>query len=195
MSKKTHRSRVVAVVLVVLTVSVIAAIATMVIFFKIQTADMNPTSRPTISPSTTPAPPVTRLPRSVIPDRYKIFLHLQFYTRTLEFENTTSENQTERFTGNSTLFFKSVQRSSAIYLHSSNLTVFDSVVRNVDTGEVVESRVEYNHEWSEFLQVSLGQALEVDGNYSLSLKFEGWMAFLNGMFLSIYKERDSETLR
>uniref|UniRef100_A0A3P8X317 Aminopeptidase n=1 Tax=Cynoglossus semilaevis TaxID=244447 RepID=A0A3P8X317_CYNSE len=195
MSKKTHRSRVVAVVLVVLTVSVIAAIATMVIFFKIQTADMNPTSRPTISPSTTPAPPVTRLPRSVIPDRYKIFLHLQFYTRTPEFENTTNENQTERFTGNSTLFFKSVQRSSAIYLHSSNLTVFDSVVRNVDTGEVVESRVEYNHEWSEFLQVSLGQALEVDGNYSLSLKFEGWMAFLNGMFLSIYEERDSETLR
>lgn len=195
MSKKTHRSRVVAVVLVVLTVSVIAAIATMVIFFKIQTADMNPTSRPTISPSMTPAPPVTRLPRSVIPDRYKIFLHLQFYTRTPEFENTTNENQTERFTGNSTLFFKSVQRSSAIYLHSSNLTVFDSVVRNVDTGEVVESRVEYNHEWSEFLQVSLGQALEVDGNYSLSLKFEGWMAFLNGMFLSIYEERDSETLR
>lgn len=190
MPKESIISKALASAFVVLTVSVIAGTVTMVILYKTQISEMNPTPRPTFPPTTTGPPPVMRLPKNLIPHSYKVFLKPHLYTRIIEEVNVTSPNQTFLFTGNSTVNFHCVQTTSTIYLHSNNLKVFDPVVINTDKDERIRvSDMMHHEDESDFLEVELNERLEEGGNYSLFLAFSGQMSEdLEGLYVSTYQE-------
>lgn len=189
MPKESAKSKAFAVTFVILTVSVIAGIVVMSIFYKTQIAKMNPTPRPTFPSTTTGLPPVIRLPKNLIPQRYKVLIQPQLYTQITEVVNVTSPNQTMVFTGNSTVSFHCVQGTRAIYLNSMDLTISDQVVMNKDTNERIGVSSVKNHEdESNFLEIQLNDALAAGGNYSLFLAFNGEIRNLHGMFVSTYVE-------
>nr|XP_019964347.1 PREDICTED: aminopeptidase N-like [Paralichthys olivaceus] len=193
MSWNSCKSKLLAGAFVVLTISIIAGMAIMIIFYQSQISAMNPTPRPTFAPTTTELPPEGRLPRDLVPESYEVVLQPHFYTRIIEVENVTSPNQTSHFTGNSTVNFKCVQKTSSIFLHSKGLEVSDSMVKNRDdVDEKIRSSVVYPG-YSDFLEIQLNVALEAGGNYSLFLNFKGEMTDnLEGLYLSTYSEGDSE---
>ncbi|XP_034444137.1 aminopeptidase Ey-like [Hippoglossus hippoglossus] len=186
---KNCKSKLIAGACVVLTISVIAGIVTMVVFYTTQISTMNPTPRPTFLPTTTQLPPDRRLPRNLVPESYEVVLQPHFYTRIIEVVNVTSPNQSTLFTGNSTVYFKCVQKTSSIYLHSRELEVSDSVVKNRDNlnEEIRSSVVDPGN--LDFMEIQLNVALEAGGNYSLFLNFKGEsMGTMDGLFLSTYLE-------
>ncbi|XP_058502629.1 aminopeptidase N-like [Solea solea] len=190
MPKNSHKSKFFASVFIVLVISIITAIITMVIFYQIQTSTMNPTPRPTFPPTTTVPPLATQLPRSIIPERYQVSLKTHFYNQIMEPENVTASNQTTFFTGNSTVYFECVQATSTVHLHIRELTVWGAVVKNINTKETIECSTSYDEELSEFLEIQLSEELKVGENYSLFLKFEGFMSpYLEGFYLSMYNHR------
>ncbi|XP_034541819.1 alanyl (membrane) aminopeptidase a [Notolabrus celidotus] len=194
MSKNSSISKAFAATSAVLTVCAIAGIVVMVILYKTQISTMNPTPRPTI-PETTPGPPpVMRLPKNLIPERYELFLQPHFYTKIIEEVNVTSPNQTMLFTGNSTVHFHCVQRTSTIYLHSLDLTVSEPVVMDKALNERIGvSSMTYVEGWANFLEINLRDVLEAGGNYSLFLNFKGEMSqSLDGLYLSTYVDGEPE---
>ncbi|XP_068460282.1 aminopeptidase N-like [Clinocottus analis] len=190
MPKETGLSKAFAATFVVLTVSVIAGIVTMIIVYKTEIATMNPTPRPTFTSTTTSPPPVLRLPKNLVPQRYQVVLQPHLYTRIIEEVNVTSPNQTMLFTGNSTVTFHCVQVTKAVYLHSVDLAVSDPVLRNKDTNQKigVSSMKNLNEQEGNFLEVQLDDVLEEGGNYTLFLAFRGEMTELEGIFVSTYTE-------
>ncbi|KAK5928609.1 hypothetical protein CgunFtcFv8_013661 [Champsocephalus gunnari] len=190
MSKNSSVSKAFAAAFVVLTASAIAGIVTMVIMYKTQIATMNPTPRPTFPPTTTGLPPVTRLPKNLVPERYKVLLWPRFYSQILEEVNVTSPNQTALFTGNTTVYFHCVQGTSSIYLHSQNLDVYGPVVASTDTDEGIRvTRMENRQDQTNFLEIELDYALKTGGNYSLFLSFRGEVSGgLEGLYGSSYEE-------
>ncbi|KAJ4937512.1 hypothetical protein JOQ06_002147 [Pogonophryne albipinna] len=190
MSKNSSVSKAFAAAFVVLTASAIAGIVTMVILYKTQIATMNPTPRPTFPSTTTGLPPVTRLPKNLVPERYKVLLWPRFYSQILEEVNVTSPNQTALFTGNTTVYFHCVQGTSSIYLHSQNLDVYGPVVASTDTDEGIRvTRMENHQDQTNFLEIELDYALKTGGNYSLFLSFRGEVSDdLKGMYGSTYEE-------
>ncbi|KAM7002050.1 alanyl (membrane) aminopeptidase-like b [Tautogolabrus adspersus] len=190
MAKKSSVSKGIAAAFVILTVFALAGIVTMVILYKTQISTMNPTPRPTILPTTPGLPPVMRLPTNLIPQNYKVFLQPHLYTKIIEEVNVTSPNQTMLFTGNSTVDFHCVQKTSTIYLHSSDLAVSGPVVMDKDQNEVIHfSTMKYHDDGSNFLEIHLRDALDAGGNYSLFLAFKGEISQgLDGLFLSTYVE-------
>uniref|UniRef100_A0A3Q3EYU0 Aminopeptidase n=1 Tax=Labrus bergylta TaxID=56723 RepID=A0A3Q3EYU0_9LABR len=174
MAKKSSVSKGIAAAFVILTVSAVVGIVTMVILYKTQIAKMNPTPRPTISITTPGPPPVMRLPTNLIPQNYKLVLQPHLYTRIIEEVNVTSPNQTMLFTGNSTVDFHCVQKTSTIYLHSLDLAVSGSVVMDKDKNELIRaSALKYHEDGSNFLEIQLSDVLDAGGNYSLFLTFKG----------------------
>ncbi|KAK5867984.1 hypothetical protein PBY51_012433 [Eleginops maclovinus] len=190
MSKNSLVSKAFAAAFAVLTISSIAGIVTMVILYKTQISTMNPTPRPTFPSTTTGLPPVMRLPKNLVPERYKVLLWPHFYTRIIEEVNVTSPNQTALFTGNTTVFFHCVQSTSTIYLHSQDLEVFGGSVVNIDKNERIPVIQTVNHkDQTDFLEIQLDNALETGGNYSLYLAFSGELSDnLLGMYSSTYEE-------
>ncbi|KAF0040887.1 hypothetical protein F2P81_006785 [Scophthalmus maximus] len=189
MPKNNYKSKIIAATFVLLTLAVIGGIVTMIIFYNNQISTMNPTPRPTFPPTTAAPPPSMRLPRNLIPESYEIFLQPHLYSRIIEEVNVTSPNQTTLFTGNSTVHFKCVQRTRSIYLHSVDLVVSNSVVKNKDTDERIHSTVKYPKGSGEFLEVQLNEALEAGGNYSLFLAFKGEISeSLYALYVSSYIE-------
>nr|XP_020470344.1 aminopeptidase N-like isoform X2 [Monopterus albus] len=189
MPKESFIFKAVATTFVILTISVIAGIVTMIIFYKTQISTVKPTPRPTFPSTTTGPPPVMRLPRNLIPDSYTVFLQPDFYTRIIEVENVTSPNQTMLFTGNSTVNFHCVQRTSTIYLHSTELDVDGAVVKNRDTNKKMDVGEIKHKDESSFLEVPLEETLEAGRNYSLFLNFKGKMSKnLDGLYVSSYVE-------
>lgn len=186
---KSSKSKAFAVTFVVLTVSAIGSIITMILIYNKEISTMNPTPRPTYPSTTMGPPPVMRLPEHLVPERYKIFLHLHFYSR-IEVDNGTTPEQTMLFTGNSTVNFHCVQRTRSIYLHSRDLRVSKPVVKNRDSDEEIRvSNVTFHSDRSDFLQVRLNEALEAGMNYSLFLAFEGQLSDnLEGPYVSTYHE-------
>ncbi|XP_060892278.1 alanyl (membrane) aminopeptidase-like b [Labrus mixtus] len=190
MAKKSFVSKGIATAFVILTVSALVGIVTMVILYNTQISKMNPTPRPTISVTTPGPPPVMRLPTNLIPENYKVFLQPHLYTKIIEEVNVTSPNQTMLFTGNSTVDFHCVQKTSTIYLHSLDLAVSGPVVMDKDKNELIRaSALKYHEDGSNFLEIQLSDALDAGGNYSLFLAFKGEISqSLEGLFLSIYVE-------
>ncbi|KAK1874928.1 Aminopeptidase N [Dissostichus eleginoides] len=190
MSKNSSVTKAFAAAFVVLTASAIAGIVTMVILYKTQIATMNPTPQPTFPSTTTGLPPVMRLPKNLVPDRYKVFLWPHFHSQIIEEVNVTSPNQTALFTGNTTVYFHCVQGTSSIYLHSQNLDVYGPVVASTDTDEGIRvTKMENHQDQTNFLEIELDCALKMGGNYSLFLAFRGEVSSgLVGMYGSTYEE-------
>lgn len=172
----------------VLTVAVIGGIITMVIFYKTQIGPMNPTARPTLLPTTLAPPPDRRLPKSLVPEKYRIFIQTLFYHEFIEKTNITTPNQTLFFGGNSTVNFQCVERTMSIYLHSEGLNVSNPTVWNRDTDEKIKVSSYHHHgDESDFLQIDLNEVLETNMSYSLSLDFNGKMSeYLEGLYISTY---------
>ncbi|XP_034031432.1 aminopeptidase N-like [Thalassophryne amazonica] len=189
MSKGSLISKAVAAVAVILTVSVIGGIITMVIVYEKMLATLNPTPRPTLPTTTTAPPPVLRLPGSLIPESYKIYLQLHFYPKIIKEVNVTSPNQTMLFTGNSTVKFRCIQTTKTIYLHSDQLKVYGEKVVNTETNEVIGVySVSSEDSPKNFLKIMLNDMLEKGGSYSLFLTFKGEMSGLTGLYMSTYTE-------
>lgn len=189
MPKVSFISKALAATFVVLTVSVIAGLITMIVLYKTQISTMNPTPRPTLPSTTMGPPPVMRLPKNLVPEKYTIFLQPHFYTRIIEEVNVTSPNQT-LFTGNSTVEFHCAQGTSTIYLHSKDLMITDPAVMNKDTSEKIHvSSMKHHTDESNFLEIQLDDALEAGNNYSLFLAFSGEVSEnLEALYLSTYVE-------
>lgn len=94
------------------------------------------------------------------------------------------------FTGNSTVEFRCVERTSTIYLNSKDLKVSNPLVKNTKTNEKIphSSMISHDDE-SNFLEIPLNEHLEAGKNYSLFLDFEGEISVnLEGLYLSSYVE-------
>ncbi|XP_043979489.1 aminopeptidase N-like [Gambusia affinis] len=196
MPQKSALSKSLAVAFAVLTVSAIGGMISMMIVFEIQTANINMTERPTVPTTTLAPPPVMRLPRSLIPERYEILLHPHFYSRIVEKVNVTTPNQTLFFNGSSTVYFRCHQATKHIFLHSFELSVSSLLV--TDRDENVPLKIlshQHHHDESDFLEIELGDNLKTDGNYSLSLSFEGEISeYLQAMYLSKYTETNFDSV-
>ncbi|XP_061138849.1 alanyl (membrane) aminopeptidase-like b [Syngnathus typhle] len=174
----------------ILTASAICSMVTMVIFYEIQIGPMNATEKPTDPPPIIIPPPVMRLPTNLVPDNYKLFLHLQLYSRIIEEVNVTTPNQTMVFTGTSTVHFHCVEKTQSIYLHSRDLRVYDPFVKNKMTNKKIEIINMKNHvNESDFLEIQLKEELMAGKNYSLFLEFQGEISQnLQALYLSTYNE-------
>ncbi|XP_045892282.1 alanyl (membrane) aminopeptidase a [Micropterus dolomieu] len=192
--KDSFTSKALATAFVILTISVIAGIVTMTILYKTEISKLNPTPRPTFPSTTTGPPPVMRLPKNLIPQSYKVFLQPHLYTQIIEKINVTSPNQTMLFTGNSTVNFHCVQRTSTIYLNSKDLAVSDPAVMDKNTNEMISvSELKYHEDESNFLEIQLNNALEAGRNYSLFLAFKGEISEnLDALYVSTYIEGDPD---
>ncbi|XP_029009681.1 aminopeptidase N-like [Betta splendens] len=190
MPKVSILSKAVAATFVILTISVIAGIITMVVFYKSEISTMNPTPRPTFPSTTLAPPPVMRLPRSLVPEKYTITIKPEFYSRIIEKVNVTSPNQTLVFSGESTVEIRCVQKTRSIYLHSKNLLVSDEVVMNKNTEERIKvSSVKNHDDETDFLEIQLDSDLEEGSIYTLQLAFRGEISEnLEALYLSSYVE-------
>lgn len=190
MPKRSIISKIVAFIFVILTISAIAGIVTMVILYNTELSTLK-SPHPTTESATTAAPPVMRLPKDLIPHSYKVFLQPHLYTRIIEMENFTSPNQSILFTGNSTVNFHCAQTTTAIYLHSRDLTLLgEAVVMNTKTNKRINAPVmtPFN-EQSDLLEIQLDESLEAGEDYSLFLAFKGEMSEgLDGLYVSSYSE-------
>ncbi|KAM7396288.1 hypothetical protein PAMP_019340 [Pampus punctatissimus] len=190
MPKRSITSVAFAATFVLLTISVIAGTITMVILYNIQKDLLKPTQRPNVTPATEQPPPVMRLPKNLIPERYEVFIWPEFYTRIIEVVNETTPNQTLHFTGNSTVNLYCAQKTDTIYLHSKNLKVYHPVVKDRDSnGYFAVSDMIFHTDESDFLEIQLKSALKAGANYSLFLTFEGETSeYSEGLFVSNYYE-------
>lgn len=190
MAKSSSVSKAIAIAFITLTILAIAGIVTMVIFYKEQISTMNPTPRPTIVVTTPGPPPVMRLPKNLVPERYELFLQPHLYTQIIEEVNVTSPNQTMLFTGNSTVHFHCVQKTSTIYLHSVDLKLSGEAVMDKDRNRRIGiSSVKHHENGNNFFEINLTDNLEAGGNYSLFLAFEGEISeSLEGLYVSKYVE-------
>uniref|UniRef100_A0A8C7PQW8 Aminopeptidase n=1 Tax=Oncorhynchus mykiss TaxID=8022 RepID=A0A8C7PQW8_ONCMY len=180
-------SKVLAIATVVMTVSSIGGIITMMIVYETERIKINPTPPPTPNATIlypTGPPPNLRLPGNLIPERYEIVLQPRLYT----FINNAT-NQSLIFTGNSTVYFRCVEKTKTIFLHSKQ-NVTDVTVKDLDNKKTinVKNTILYNNE-SNFLEIRLEGVLEEDGNYSLFTAFEGELLDdLAGFYMSSYKK-------
>uniref|UniRef100_A0A8C8DG72 Aminopeptidase n=1 Tax=Oncorhynchus tshawytscha TaxID=74940 RepID=A0A8C8DG72_ONCTS len=183
-------SKVLAIATVVMTVSSIGGIITMMIVYETERIKMNPTPPPTPNATIlypTGPPPNLRLPGNLIPERYELVLQPRLYT----FVNNAT-NQSLIFTGNSTVYFRCVEKTKTIFLHSKQ-NVTDVTVKDLDNKKTinVKNTILYNNE-SNFLEIRLEGVLEEDGNYSLFTAFEGELLDdLAGFYMSSYKKEPS----
>uniref|UniRef100_A0A674EWX2 Aminopeptidase n=1 Tax=Salmo trutta TaxID=8032 RepID=A0A674EWX2_SALTR len=180
-------SKVLAIATVVMTVSSIGGIITMMIVYETERIKTNPTPPPTPNATIlypTGPPPNLRLPGNLIPESYDIVLQPHLYT---VIPNAT--NQSLIFTGNSTVYFRCVEKTKTIFLHSKQ-NVTDVTVKDLDNKRTinVKNTILYNNE-SNFLEIRLEGVLEEDGNYSLFTAFEGELLNdLAGFYMSSYKK-------
>ncbi|XP_059192055.1 alanyl (membrane) aminopeptidase-like b [Centropristis striata] len=190
MSKNAVISKAFAAAFAILTVSVIVGIVGMIIYYNKEISTMNPTVRPIITSTTVAPPPKTRLPQNVIPHSYKVFLQPHLYTRIIEKINVTSPNQTYVFTGNSTVNFHCVNVTRNIYLYSLDLKISKAVVMDEDKNKMIPvTAVNNTNTVHNFLEIKLNKDLEVGGNYSLFLAFEGEMLNVpDSLYVSTYIE-------
>lgn len=186
---KSYKSKASVTAFLFCTVSVIGSIVTLIVLFRNQIFTMNQ------GPAS-----LHRLPKNLIPESYNIFLQPHLFSRVIDVVNVTAPNQTMLFTGNSTVNFHCVQRTSIIYLHSEDLAVSNPAVVDRDSDEVIGVySVKYHTESSSLLEIQLDEALEAGRNYSLFLAFKGEISeTLQGLYVSKYNEglpddeRDSE---
>ncbi|XP_061775890.1 aminopeptidase N-like [Nerophis ophidion] len=180
---------------VVLALSVIGGIVTMIIMYKTEISTMNPTPRPTYPSTTLAPPPEMRLPTSLVPENYNIFLKMDLYSQIVEEVNVTTPNQTLLFSGTSLVRFLCVEKTKSIFVHSLDLLISDAVVKN--EGENKEIRIlsmKHHQDQSDFLEFELNEALEEGRTYSLFVSFSGNMSDeLHGLYVGTYDERHARS--
>ncbi|XP_015256878.1 PREDICTED: aminopeptidase N [Cyprinodon variegatus] len=191
MPRKSSLSMGFAIALAILTISAIGGMISMIIVFELETSQINMTEHPPTVPSTmAPLPTSWRLPRNLIPERYEITIQVDLYTRIVEEVNVMTPNQTLLFRGNSTVHFKCQQNTSSVILHSLGLNVSSPCVFNKDTNASIVANITNNEkDGLDFLEIKTEELFITDGNYSLSLEFEGELSeYLDAFFVSRYAE-------
>uniref|UniRef100_A0A8C6TIW3 Aminopeptidase n=1 Tax=Neogobius melanostomus TaxID=47308 RepID=A0A8C6TIW3_9GOBI len=190
MAKTSCMSKAFAAVFGILTILVTGTLVGMVVYYNMELQKLNPTPPPTVPSTTLAPPPEMRLRGDVLPESYKVFIQVYFYTRIIEEVNVTSPNQTLTYDGNVTVHLKCVKKTKTIFLHSRHQEVFNATVKNRDSNKYlgVEECIFHKDE-SDFLEIVLNEALEVGGNYSLFLNFSADInEYLDGLYLSTYQE-------
>ncbi|XP_061783528.1 aminopeptidase N-like [Nerophis lumbriciformis] len=192
---KSSTSKAFAAAFVILALAAIGSIVTMIIIYNIQITPMNPSPRPTYPTTTLGPPPAMRLPTSLVPENYKIFLQMDFYSQIVEEVNVTTPNQTLLFSGTSLVRFHCVEKTQSIYLHSRDLLVSDAVVKNEDENKKISIlSMKPHQDQSDFLEFQLKETLEKGRNYSLLVSFSGHMSDqLHGLYISTYDERHARS--
>ncbi|XP_069018368.1 alanyl (membrane) aminopeptidase-like b isoform X1 [Embiotoca jacksoni] len=194
MVDKFATSKAIAAAFAVMTVSAIAGTIAMITLFEIQSSGINMTAVPTEPITTLAPPPVMRLPESLVPEAYELYLWPHLYTKIIEKVNVTSPNQTMLLTGNSTVHFQCVQATRSIFLHSKDLTILASKVMEKDKKKEIPSLKPIHHtDGSDFMEIPLDDNLKKGEKYSLFLSFEGEISQnLQALFVSTYDEGEPE---
>ncbi|XP_072292126.1 alanyl (membrane) aminopeptidase-like b [Eucyclogobius newberryi] len=194
MSKNSSMSKIFASIFAIFTFIAIGSLVAMVIIYNIRLNYLNPTPPPTEPVTTLAPPPEMRLRGDILPTSYQVFIHVPLYTRIIEEVNVTSPNQTFTFNGNVTIHLQCVQKSKTIFLHSLYQLLSKPVVMDRDSNKQFEvENYKLHNDQSDFLEILLTDTMEVGGNYSLFMAFEGDISFnLEGLFVSSYKEGKPE---
>lgn len=189
MGKGVYISKGLAIATVVLTVSAVSGIVLMIVMYQLQIKENPPTELPTLIPTTpipTGPPPNLRLPDSLIPETYEVFLRPYFYA---VLENNTE--QTHVFRGNSTVRFRCVKDTRSIFLHALQLSVSNVKVTDYVTGKNIEvERYEVHFNKTNFFEIQLKEVMNGNGSlYELFTEFEGELLDdLAGLYMSRYTE-------
>ncbi|XP_062860671.1 alanyl (membrane) aminopeptidase-like b [Trichomycterus rosablanca] len=192
MAKGVYISKAVAIATAVLTVSAVCGIVGMIVLYQIQ-VKINPPVRPTtpIPTMTIPTgpPPTLRLPDSLIPLSYQVFLQPYLYTR---LSNGTEQDYV--FKGNSTVRLQCVKNTRSIFLHAFNLSISEVAVTHSFTGESLKvERYKVHNNDSNFFEIQLKDVLVGNGScYDLFTKFEGELGEWTGLYASYYTEKTDE---
>ncbi|KAL7871287.1 hypothetical protein SRHO_G00087840 [Serrasalmus rhombeus] len=193
MGKGVYISKGLAIATVVVTVSAICGIVLMVVMYQLQIEKKPPVRPPTFAPTTpfpTGPPPSLRLPDSLVPESYEIFLQPYLY---VELPNAT--DQTPFFKGNSTVRFQCVKNTRSIFLHALQLNVTKVVVTHSVTGNNIGvGRTTLHEDESNFFEIQLKDVLIGNGSYyDLFTEFEGQLLDdLAGLYMSQYSKNTSD---
>uniref|UniRef100_A0AAR2LK22 Aminopeptidase n=1 Tax=Pygocentrus nattereri TaxID=42514 RepID=A0AAR2LK22_PYGNA len=193
MGKGVYISKGLAIATVVVTVSAICGIVLMVVMYQLQIEKKPPVRPPTFAPTTpfpTGPPPSLRLPDSLVPESYEIFLQPYLY---VELPNAT--DQTPFFKGNSTVRFQCVKNTRSIFLHALQLNVTKVVVTHSVTGDNIGvGRTTLHEDESNFFEIQLKEVLIGNGSYyDLFTEFEGQLLDdLAGLYMSQYSKNTSD---
>ncbi|KAL4641907.1 aminopeptidase N-like isoform X1 [Arapaima gigas] len=137
---------------------------------------------PTVAPSELPLN--MRLPRSLIPDRYRIYLQVHLNTKP---SNIT--NQTFSFSGNSTVKFKCVEASKWIYIHCKDLNLTFMQVMDEKWSTIDVKNFTMENDERNFLEIELTDTLRVNATYYLVTAFNGPLVHsLAGLYIAQYRE-------
>lgn len=190
MAKGTCMTKALAIGIGILTVSSVCGLVMMAVMYKIQIDKYPPVSpppptKPTVIP--TGRPPTLRLPDSLIPESYKVFIQPYLYAAITN--NYT--NQSFAFTGHSTVSVKCMRDSKSIFLHAQNLNVTTLEVRKPDSNEKLSvSGYKIHHDESNFLEIQLKDKMFENGTYDIFTQFEGELFDgLDGFYVSRYTEK------
>ncbi|XP_048828516.1 alanyl (membrane) aminopeptidase-like b [Brienomyrus brachyistius] len=183
-------SKALAVGIGVVTTSAVCSMVAMVVIYQIEMSN-DPPRRPPTPPATTPfpagPPPNLRLPDTLIPQTYKVYLQPHFHVRV-----TNITNQTFAFTGNSTVIFKCVKNTNRIFVHSKGLNV---TAYRVSDGRNAELRGKLNltEGSSNFMEIDLDGVLKAGETYTLFTAFEGELQDnMVGFYKSKYTENEED---
>ncbi|XP_023671110.1 alanyl (membrane) aminopeptidase-like b [Paramormyrops kingsleyae] len=163
-------SKALAVGIGVVTASAVCSMVAMVVIYQIEMSN-DPPRRPPTPPATTPfpsgPPPNLRLPDTLVPQMYKLYLQPHFHVQV-----TNITNQTFAFTGNSTVIFKCVKNTNRIFLHSKDLNVTEYRVSDGRNTEL-RGKLSLTMGSSNFMEIELDGVLKAGETYTLFTAFEG----------------------
>lgn len=190
MAKSTGMSKALAIGIGVITVCSVGGLVVMAVFFQIQINDNEPTipPRPILpTPLPTDLPDSLRLPDSLIPESYNVFLQSYLY-------GAITNNYTEQsylFTGNSTVRVKCMKNSSRVFLHVHNINVTAVEVRKSDSNEKLALKgYQIFENETNFLDIHLEVMMIENGTYDIFTEFEGeLLEDLTGFYASRYSEK------
>lgn len=174
-----------AVVLIVLTVWALGGILATVLLFKYGRSRL----------ATTEAPPLMRLPKTLLPHSYRLILQPHLHTRVTGEQNKSSYEQMLRFDGASVVRFRCVEKTRTIYLHSKDLWITNppAVVNQKTNVSVKVTQTVFHNDESDFMEILLEEPLEEGEDYSLGLTFWGELSETSaGLYWSTYEEGGEE---
>ncbi|NP_001038326.1 alanyl (membrane) aminopeptidase-like b isoform X1 [Danio rerio] len=193
MAKSTGMSKALAIGIGVITVCSVGCLVVMAVFFQIQVGNNKPTPppRPILpTPLPTDLPESLRLPDSLIPESYNVFLQPYLYA-------AITNNYTEQsylFTGNSTVRVNCTKTSSRVFLHVHNINVTAVEVRKSDTNEKLPLKgYQIFKNETNFLDIHLEVAIKENGTYDIFTEFEGeLLEDLTGFYASRYTGKGTD---
>ncbi|KPP72867.1 hypothetical protein Z043_108090 [Scleropages formosus] len=132
------------------------------------------------------APPNMRLPKSLIPDRYRVYLQVHLDSKA---SNVTRETFT--FSGNSTVKFKCTEATAWIYIHCKDLNVTFLRAMDEKQSTVEVKNVTVKKDESNFLEIELRDTLRANETYYLITAFSGPLVHDSaGLYIIEYRENE-----